>query len=185
MTDIRKKIHSIRTGGQSGADRAAMDFAKEHSIPLCGWCPRGGWAEDYPDPPGLLADFPELTETPSGDPSQRTKWNMRDSDVILTILPKSADSSPGTKVGLEEGLRLNKPMFTACGLEDVPEIVRWISSLPDGIELCIGGPRASECAEAYNAAKEILEHIAIYGSNELEDDVPDEDIHDPCLRFQR
>ena len=185
MTVIKEKIRSIRTGGQSGADRAAMDFAREHSIPLCGWCPRDGWAEDYPDPPGLLADYPELTETPSGDPAQRTKWNMRDCDAILTILPKSADSSPGTEVGLEEGLSLGKPMFTACGLEDVPEIVHWISSLPDGIELCIGGPRASECAGAYKAAKEILEHIAFYGLNEPGNDDYEEDIHDPCLRFQK
>ncbi len=48
---MMKKIARIRTGGQSGVDRAAMDFAREQGIPLCGWCPKGGWAEDYPDPP--------------------------------------------------------------------------------------------------------------------------------------
>lgn len=51
-----KKITRIRTGGQSGVDRAAMDFARKWGIPLCGWCPKGGWAEDYPDPPGVLTD---------------------------------------------------------------------------------------------------------------------------------
>jgi hypothetical protein len=76
-------------------------------------------------------------------------------------------------------------MFTACGLEDVPEIIRWICSLPDVIELCIGGSRESECADAYDAAKEILEYVISYGSSELEDDGNDEDVHDPCLRFQR
>lgn len=151
-----KKISGIRTGGQSGVDRAAMDFAKEYGIPLCGWCPKGGWAEDYPDAPGLLADYPELVETPSEDTAQRTKWNMRDSDAILTIIPKNSSVSPGTETGLAEGEALGKPMYTATGLNDVPEIVRWINTLPDDTELCVGGPRASECPEAYDITKAIL-----------------------------
>ena len=159
MSIIIKKISRIRTGGQSGVDRAAMDFAREKGIPLCGWCPRGGWAEDYPEDPGLLLDYPELTETPSEDTAQRTKWNMRDCDAILTIIPRNTESSPGTDVGLEEGRNLGKPMYTVSGLEDAPGILQWINSLPDGTELCIGGPRSSECAYAYDIAKSILEHI--------------------------
>ena len=154
-----KKIGRIRTGGQSGADRAAMDFARERGIPLCGWCPKNGWAEDYPDPPGLLADYPELTETSSEGTSQRTKWNMRDCDAILTIIPLSSEQSRGTETGLEEGKRLNKPMYTAHRIDDVPDILRWLNDLPDGIELCIGGPRASECPEAYSLTKAILDRI--------------------------
>ena len=151
-----KKISGIRTGGQSGVDRAAMDFAKEYGIPLCGWCPKNGWAEDYPDAPGLLADYPELVETPSEDTAQRTKWNMRDSDAILTIIPEGSGISPGTETGLAEGEALGKPMYTATGLDDVPEIARWINTLPDDTELCVGGPRASECPEAYGITKAIL-----------------------------
>ena len=113
-------------------DRAAMDFARENDIPLCGWCPKKGWAEDYPDPPGLLTDYPELTETPSEGTEQRTKWNMRDCDAILTIIPEKSSSSPGTDIGLEEGTLLSKPMFTAAGLSDVPDIINWIRNLPDG-----------------------------------------------------
>jgi len=157
---VDKKIIRIRTGGQSGVDRAAMDFAKENGIPLCGWCPKNGWAEDYPEPPGLLKDYPELTETPSGGTDQRTKWNMRDCDAILTIIPEGASESKGTEIGLKEGVYLGKPMYTATGIQDVPDIIRWINSLPDEIELCIGGPRASECSTAYDVAKEILALIA-------------------------
>ena len=39
MAFRKKKISKLRTGGQSGVDRAVMDFAKENGIPLCGWCP--------------------------------------------------------------------------------------------------------------------------------------------------
>jgi hypothetical protein len=33
---------------QTGADRAALDFAIEHGIPHGGWCPKGRNAEDGP-----------------------------------------------------------------------------------------------------------------------------------------
>ena len=154
-----KKIIRIRTGGQSGVDRAAMDFAREHGIPLCGWCPKNGWAEDYPEAPGLLADYPELVETPSEGTEQRTKWNMRDSDAILTIMPESSAPSQGTETGLAEGEALGKPMYTATGPDEVPEIAKWIDTLPDETELCVGGPRASECPEAYDITKAVLESL--------------------------
>ena len=159
MKVFMKKISGIRTGGQSGVDRAAMDFAKEYGIPLCGWCPRGGWAEDYPESPGLLVDYPELAETPSGSTEQRTRWNMRDAGAILTIIPEGSSPSPGTDVGLEEGTLLSKPMYTASRLSDVPDIINWIRSLPDGTELCIGGPRASECLDAYAVAMAVLKEL--------------------------
>ena len=101
-------------------------------------------------------DYPEFVETPSEDTAQRTKWNMRDSDAILTIIPEGSGISPGTETGLAEGEALGKPMYTATGLDDVPEIARWINTLPDDTELCVGGPRASECPEAYDITKAIL-----------------------------
>lgn len=159
MAEKHKTISRIRSGGQSGVDRAAMDFAREHGIPLCGWCPKNGWAEDFPDPPGILSDYPELTETPSEGTEQRTKWNMRDADAILTIIPTGSSPSPGTDVGVSAGEQLEKPMLTVSGKEDVPRILAWLESLPDGIELCIGGPRASECAATYDTAREILSAV--------------------------
>ncbi len=154
-----KKLGKIRTGGQTGVDRAAMDTARIYGIPLCGWCPRNGWAEDYPSAPGLLKDYPELSETPSEGTTQRTEWNMRDADAILTIIPDGSLPSPGTDAGLAAGEILGKPMLTISGIEDVPRILKWLNSLPDGIELCIGGPRASECSRAYDLTGEILSAV--------------------------
>src|SRR5215831_15765508 len=86
----------IRSGGQTGVVRAALDYAVRASIPYDGWCPRGGWAEDLSAPPGLLDQFPRLKETPSADPRQRTAWNVRDSDATIVLMPGAADS-PGTR----------------------------------------------------------------------------------------
>ena len=84
---------------------------------------------------------------------------MRDCDAILTIIPNDARPSLGTDLGLKEGEILHKPMYTASGPEDVPGIVKWLDSLPDGTELCIGGPRASECPDAYDVTIAILKRI--------------------------
>ena len=158
-----KIITCLRSGAQSGVDRAALDFARKHNIEICGWCPKGGWAEDYPEAPGVLALYPELKETSEAGPAQRTLWNMRDADAVLTIMPEGAVRSQGTELGVQEGMRLEKPMFTAHGVEDVPEIVAWLKALVEeksgGIELCVGGPRASECVEAYRVTMEVLEGV--------------------------
>lgn len=156
---MNTKILRIRTGGQSGVDRAAMDIARKHHIEICGWCPKGGWAEDYPLPPGLLADYPELQETPSRGTTQRTLWNMRDADAILTIMPKDSGESKGTEIGVQEGILLQKPMFTARGEEDISGIIAWLRTLPDGLDLSVGGPRASECPHAYEQTWRILESV--------------------------
>lgn len=39
--DVMAVLSKIVSGGQTGADRAALDFAIEHGIPHGGWCPKG------------------------------------------------------------------------------------------------------------------------------------------------
>ena len=76
----------LLSGGQSGVDRAVLDVAVERSIDYGGWCPKDGWAEDLPKPPGLLAKYPRLKETPLADPAQRTEWNVRDADACMIVI---------------------------------------------------------------------------------------------------
>jgi hypothetical protein len=75
-------VTKIISGGQTGADRAALDFALTLGIPHGGWCPRGRLAEDGPVPECYV-----LSETPTRVYAIRTEWNVRDSDgtVIFTI----------------------------------------------------------------------------------------------------
>jgi hypothetical protein len=60
-------IGRIVSGGQTGVDRAALDVAIAHAIPYGGWCPAEGWAEDLPEPPGLLARYPALRDSAGKD----------------------------------------------------------------------------------------------------------------------
>ena len=78
----------IVSGGQTGADRAALDFARARGWPQGGWCPRGRRAED-----GRLPTRYRLRETPSRGYRQRTEWNVRDSDgtVICSLARRLLD----------------------------------------------------------------------------------------------
>ena len=42
------KAMKIISEGQTGADRAGLDWAMKHGIPHGGWCPKGRNAEDGP-----------------------------------------------------------------------------------------------------------------------------------------
>jgi hypothetical protein len=77
-------LRKIVSGGQTGADRAALDFAIEHGIEHGGWCPAGRRAEDGP----LDARY-AVQDTPSPQAARRTEWNVRDSDgtVIFSLAP--------------------------------------------------------------------------------------------------
>src|SRR5580704_12598139 len=99
------------SGGQSGVDRAVLDAALARSLAYEGWCPKDGWAEDFPEPPGLLAKYPNLKETPLADPAQRTEWNVRDADACMVLIDaKGLDISAGTALAKEMGHRDRKPL---------------------------------------------------------------------------
>ena len=61
------RVPRIISGGQSGADRAPLDFAIAHGIPHGGWCPNGTKAED-----GVIDGRYAFDETPSDNYAQRT-----------------------------------------------------------------------------------------------------------------
>ena len=93
----------IISGGQTGADRAALDWAIFHDVLHGGWCPKGRKAEDGP-----VAGHYALKETPSASYPQRTQWNVRDSDgtVIFTMATKLTG---GSKLTADAAKKFGKP----------------------------------------------------------------------------
>ena len=73
-------IKKIISGGQTGADRAALDVALKLNITHGGWIPKGRKAEDGP-----LADKYQLQEMPTDSYPKRTEQNVIDSDGTLII----------------------------------------------------------------------------------------------------
>lgn len=132
----------IISGGQSGVDRAALDVAIERGMEWGGWCPKGGWAEDFPNPPGLLPHYPHLRETPEPHPLQRTEWNVRDSDATLVLVRDGVDS-PGTMLTIRVAEALRRPHLVV-GVHDVATARGWLDALPDPTVLNVAGPREGE-----------------------------------------
>lgn len=83
-------IEKLISGGQTGADIAALDVALKYGFPHGGWCPRGRRSLDGPIPSRY-----QLTETPKESYLQRTEWNVRDSDatVVFTFAPEPTGGS--------------------------------------------------------------------------------------------
>lgn len=98
------KIPRIVSGGQTGADRAALDWAIEHQVPHGGWCPAGRRAED-----GTIPARYRLEELPEGGGyRRRTKANVRDADatLIVSIEPVLTGGSKETRLFAQ---RMAKP----------------------------------------------------------------------------
>lgn len=76
-------IEKLISGGQTGADIAALDVALRFNFPHGGWCPLGRKSLEEPIPARY-----NLSETPSASYLQRTEWNVRDSDgtVVFTLV---------------------------------------------------------------------------------------------------
>jgi hypothetical protein len=145
-------IKKIISGGQTGADRAALDFAIWHDIPHGGWCPKGRLAED-----GTIEARYNLQETSTKNYPQRTEKNVRESDgtVIFTMTSKLAG---GSKKTAELARAHAKPcVHLHAGISNVAaQFLRFIAGHEIEI-LNVAGSRASKEPGAYNFVKQVLE----------------------------
>ncbi len=144
----------IVSGGQTGVDRAALDWAITHGVEHDGWCPQGRKAED-----GTIDARYGLKETPSANYVQRTEWNVRDSEatVILSLKPVLSGGSQKT---LDLARKQRKPCLvlsrTAWGEGAGARLHRFIQE--HGVRvLHVAGPRESEEPEVGDFTWSVLE----------------------------
>lgn len=144
------------SGGQTGVDRAALDVALQRGVAYAGWCPKGGLAEDFPEPPGLLAAYPKLQQTPSERLAERTRWNVRDSDATLVLTAGNAlEHSSGTNVALAYARKLGRPTLVVdVASETAAATVRTFLARFRSVN--IAGPRESGAPGIYAAAVRVL-----------------------------
>ena len=143
---------TIVSGGQTGADRAALDWALGRGVPHGGWCPCGRRAED-----GVIDAHYRLTETPSSNYSQRTEWNVRDSDatLIVSVAPRLTGGSRATR----KFARLHgKPCLHVFG-DGAPAKVRRFLAQHRVRVLNVAGPRASKESDVYALVIALLDRV--------------------------
>ncbi len=147
------KISKLISGGQTGVDRAALDFAIDNQITCNGWCPKGRIAED-----GIIPIKYPLTETSGSDYRERTKLNVNDTDGTLIFINGYMDE--GTKLTMDTADDLKKPCFI-YDFSKTPEkekLLNWLSENKIKI-LNIAGPRESNSVGIYGLVYDVLNKI--------------------------
>jgi hypothetical protein len=155
-------LEKIVSGGQTGADRAALDFAIKHKIPHGGWIPKGRLAEDGP----LPAKY-KLTEMPTDSYQERTEQNVIDSDG--TVIISRGKLTGGSAYILKMAKKHNRPYFHVDlkQYEVLPAALEILSWLGDNSikSLNVAGPRASKDPKIYESVKEVLTGLWLLSSS--------------------
>jgi len=169
-------IRKIISGGQTGADRAVLDFANEVGLPHGGWVPKGRRADD-----GTIPDKYNLQEMPTSSYPARTEKNVLESHGTLIMSHgKLTGGSRRTKSLAVDHKRpwlhidLSKTNhFMAAG-----KIINWITA--HGIEvLNVAGPRASKDPKIYQDSLKVLK-VAYY-MEIMDEEMPDPQRISPLL----
>jgi hypothetical protein len=153
----RRFVRRIISGGQTGADRAALDAAIELGIPHGGWVPRGRWAED-----GKLPERYQVQETGSRRLDLRTEWNVRDADATL-IFTTDGKLTGGTALTAHLARTYRKPwmhvnlsILTRVRQRQALKLMReWLAATKPAV-VNVAGPRASKDPKVYRAVRRYL-----------------------------
>ena len=149
-------VATIISGGQTGADRGALDAAIELGIPHGGTCPKGRIAED-----GTIPAKYQLKESNSKDSPERTETNVAKADG--TLICTFGRLTGGSKLTAEFARRHNKPYLhldlNAEATDYAVKCVRaWLAE-QDIKVLNVAGGRESESAGLHGAVKDLLTRV--------------------------
>ncbi len=150
-------IEKIVSGGQTGADRAALEVARELRIATGGWVPRGRRAED-----GVIPErYEGLVETDSDAYEVRTERNVRDSDATLVLAFGPLEG--GSLLTRQIALRMGKPVLAIdlerTAISDASVSIReWLERI-DPRTLNVAGPRQSAEPRIHRATARVLREV--------------------------
>ncbi|WP_295447363.1 putative molybdenum carrier protein [uncultured Thiodictyon sp.] len=153
VPDRSRLCRHIVSGGQTGADRGALDFAITHGYTHGGWAPSGRAAEDGPIP--LKYQLIELAE---GGYRERTRRNVQDSDGTLIVNLGELDGGTlDTRVFAQDlgKPQLVVPLDLGVSAETVAGVVAWLRQ--HAIKtLNVAGPRESKRPGIHRLTGELL-----------------------------
>jgi hypothetical protein len=155
---ISQRWHGIRrivSGGQTGADRGALDTAIKLGIPHGGWCPRGRRAED-----GVIPAQYQLSETPTRDYHVRTEQNVVESEGTLVFY--RAVLQGGTELTRRMAVKHGRPHYLVNLAQPwEPEGVREWIRVEQLAVLNVAGPRESTAPGIAWEVRRFLENVLV------------------------
>ncbi|MBX3281384.1 MAG: putative molybdenum carrier protein [Acidobacteria bacterium] len=151
------KVVKIISGGQTGVDRAALDWAIDRNFPYGGFVPRGRWAED-----GRIPNkYNGLVELESDDLAVRTERNVIESDATLIVA--LGKLTGGTLFTWRVAGKHRRPVLVAelyrFSPENAADRAREWLKLAAPLTLNVAGPRASKEPSIYGETYNLLDLI--------------------------
>lgn len=149
-------ISKIISGGQTGADRAALDVAIELGIPHGGWIPKGRKTED-----GRLPEKYRLKEMPTESYLKRTEQNVIDSDGTLIV--SHGKLTGGSELTLDFAIQYKKKLLhidlnEIRGFSAAQLIKSWI--IHNDIKILnVAGPHLSKDPDIYEDTTRLLKAV--------------------------
>jgi predicted Rossmann-fold nucleotide-binding protein len=146
-------VRKIVSGGQTGVDRAALDFAIRRGIPHGGYCPKGRRSES-----GRIAAKYRLTECASTDYAMRTALNVMHSNGTL-ILTRGRPEG-GTQRTIELCIEYGKPNFI-IDLDRKLQPANFAAWLREHLieTLNVAGPRESKQSGIAKQTRKVLQEL--------------------------
>ena len=159
-------LRKIISGGQTGADRAGLDFAIEKGLEHGGYVPRGRKAED-----GRIDDRYNLVELSTSSYPARTRRNIEESNGTV-IFSLERLLSGGTKLTWGHANKVGKPVLHIYdtrkeGISNPDSLRLEVQALTDFLRsnkievLNVAGPRESKEPGVYEWTLTMLRFLLI------------------------
>ncbi len=146
------RVRRIISGGQTGADRGALDAAIELGIEHGGYCPAGRRAED-----GRIPERFRLVETESSDYAVRTERNVLEADgtLLVTRGTPTGGSALTAALARKHARALLHLDLQEGGGDPVAAVREWLAARRIGC-LNVAGPRESGCRGIAQEVRSLL-----------------------------
>lgn len=146
-------VSRIVSGGQTGVDQAALQFALDRDLAHGGWCPRGRFCETGPIP-----DQFQLRESHSRKYWVRTEQNVIDSDGTLILF--RGELSGGTAFTYRMTVKHRRPCLRIDLAQpvDPAQARHWLHE-HDIVCLNVAGPRQSTAPGIDQQARKFLDSV--------------------------
>jgi hypothetical protein len=151
--NFKKNNLSIKSGGQTGVERAALDYALCNGLLYSGWCPHGRRADD-----GIIPRRYVLQEAFSEDLIARVAQNIIESDGVLIIIYNEMDEP--TQLAYDLALDYQKPVFVWAIYKNHNHrlVANWIEKEKISV-LNITGPSEKNAAGIHEETLDLLDNF--------------------------
>jgi hypothetical protein len=150
----------IISGGQTGAERAALDWAVGNDIPCGGWCSKGRKTEEV-----KISKYYSLNETATGGFLERTKKNVIDADGTA-VFTMAVGMGRRSRLTVKLAKRHIKPWLHIHNRTQQPALL--LTSFIQGHRirrLNVAGSRASEEPTIVHFVRDVLNQTASFLAN--------------------